>query len=669
MIAFVQQRGWIVAAFDGSGEVGGGAGERGRHRVAVACRRRRGRRPARRRRGSPTIAWTVGGSSPEAGQGAGPAVPVGGLDQGLVDRDQGGEAGWRRRSGRAGSRWPRSRRRCARGRRRGPAGRCAVVWPGWVRVVGVGQVGGDVGVVGVAAAGHRDVERLAGHAGPDEGERDVGGEALGAVHGGGVAELRRARGRMPPAAALRPTCRAGWPVRSGAVRPLRRTVIEPSGWIRVDGPQVAVADPGPGDWCVSRRSLCSGDDLVPDPGAAVVVQRHRRPVRPSPWCGDVAGGDAVGLGAGVERGDGLVVGGDQHRRAARRRWRAARPGRPPRPSPRPGRRGAGRGRRSRPGRGWSPRRRPRLAWASHRLRNRHSRDSSAAPVSRASSPNAPPALIAASWWWSPTSSTFAPAAAAWVVSWSRVRVPAREASSTITSCPARSRHRSPRPGLARRGRVAGLVLPLGGGLAARCRPRRLAPRRRSRTGRARSPTPARAAASQPAGRRAGCGSSRPRPARPARRSRRPEPTTARDRGGLVGVQRRAADRRRLRWRWRGVRWCRRRRPAAGSRRPGWPARCSAVSWWRVNALVPSGRRHAAGTSNRAGGSSRTHCPSRTRRVTRSSSAQPVGRCWPSAGRGWRGRLRRGRSTRFQVARRSCKPAQGQSRPARSARSR
>ena len=88
----------------------------------------------------------------------------------------------------------------------------------------------------------------------------------------------------------------------------------------------------------------------------------------------------------------------------------------------------------------SPRRRRRVAWASHRFVNRHSDVSSRAAGVAASSPNAPPASTAESWWWSPTSSSFAPASRAWPASASRVKVPAREASSTMTSIPARIAH-------------------------------------------------------------------------------------------------------------------------------------------------------------------------------------------------------------------------------------
>src|SRR4051794_3960382 len=57
-------------------------------------------------------------------------------------------------------------------------------------VVNTGQAAGvDVGMVGFAAAGQGDVERLAGHRGGDHGVGGVDGGALGAVHGGGVAEL------------------------------------------------------------------------------------------------------------------------------------------------------------------------------------------------------------------------------------------------------------------------------------------------------------------------------------------------------------------------------------------------------------------------------------------------------------------------------------------------
>ena len=56
-----------------------------------------------------------------------------------------------------------------------------------VRVAVAG--GGEVDVVGVPAAGHRDVEQLPGFLAGGDGVAGVGGDALGAVHGGGVAEL------------------------------------------------------------------------------------------------------------------------------------------------------------------------------------------------------------------------------------------------------------------------------------------------------------------------------------------------------------------------------------------------------------------------------------------------------------------------------------------------
>src|SRR6218665_3947448 len=74
---------------------------------------------------------------------------------------------------------------------------------------------------------------------------------------------------------------------------------------------------------------------------------------------------------------------------------------------------------------------------SQSLRNlRTSSSSGASPRSRTSIPNAPPASTAASCAQSPTSNTFAPTSVAWVVMASRARVPAREASSMMTSWPA-----------------------------------------------------------------------------------------------------------------------------------------------------------------------------------------------------------------------------------------
>ena len=56
-----------------------------------------------------------------------------------------------------------------------------------VRVAVAG--GGEIEMVGVAAAGQRHIEQLAGFLAGRDGVTGVGGDALGAVHGGGVAEL------------------------------------------------------------------------------------------------------------------------------------------------------------------------------------------------------------------------------------------------------------------------------------------------------------------------------------------------------------------------------------------------------------------------------------------------------------------------------------------------
>lgn len=58
------------------------------------------------------------------------------------------------------------------------------------RLVGAGySVGDDVGVVGVSAAGHGDVERFAGHSRGGDDVGGVDGGALGAVGCDGVAEV------------------------------------------------------------------------------------------------------------------------------------------------------------------------------------------------------------------------------------------------------------------------------------------------------------------------------------------------------------------------------------------------------------------------------------------------------------------------------------------------
>ena len=73
-----------------------------------------------------------------------------------------------------------------------------------------------------------------------------------------------------------------------------------------DRPQVPVAHPGPGGGG-QPAVVAPGHDPVPEPGVAVVVQ-HPHPARRA------VGRWQLGLGAGVERGHGGVVGGDQHRR-------------------------------------------------------------------------------------------------------------------------------------------------------------------------------------------------------------------------------------------------------------------------------------------------------------------------------------------------------------------
>jgi hypothetical protein len=66
-------------------------------------------------------------------------------------------------------------------------GRCRIggLWPmREVAVGGFGGFGGEVDVVGVAAAGHADVEMFAVQPGAGEQDSNVGGGALGSVDGG-----------------------------------------------------------------------------------------------------------------------------------------------------------------------------------------------------------------------------------------------------------------------------------------------------------------------------------------------------------------------------------------------------------------------------------------------------------------------------------------------------
>ena len=53
----------------------------------------------------------------------------------------------------------------------------------------LGRVEDEVGLVVVAAAGHRDVERLPGGRGVGQHVGGVGGHSLCAVHGGGVGQF------------------------------------------------------------------------------------------------------------------------------------------------------------------------------------------------------------------------------------------------------------------------------------------------------------------------------------------------------------------------------------------------------------------------------------------------------------------------------------------------
>ena len=150
---------------------------------------------------------------------------------------------------------------------------------------------GDVDVVGDGAAGEHRVELLAGLGPGGQGVRGVDGDALGAVHGAGVAELG-----------------GGGDVGGGEGDvPVGAGVLGDQGPVRAgvqDGPAVAVLDP------VVRAEaqapvVGAGGDPLPGVRGVAVCEAH-------PWAGRGAG-EAVGLGALVELGDKLS-GGCEHDR-------------------------------------------------------------------------------------------------------------------------------------------------------------------------------------------------------------------------------------------------------------------------------------------------------------------------------------------------------------------
>ena len=165
-------------------------------------------------------------------------------------------------------------------------------------VVGVvGLVGHDVGAVRLPAAGERDIQVFPGHARVHEHMRGVHRDALGPVGGDGVAEVKMlggvVGGEHDRGAPFAPRTSEG----EGAV-------VSDLG----DRPPVAVVHPSSSG--TQSAVVVPGDDRIPDRGMGAVVQRD--------FAAGVHGAveDQVHAGALVERLDGLVRVGDQHRRPA-----------------------------------------------------------------------------------------------------------------------------------------------------------------------------------------------------------------------------------------------------------------------------------------------------------------------------------------------------------------
>jgi len=157
----------------------------------------------------------------------------------------------------------------------------------------VGVVEDHVGMVGVAAAGHGDVEVLSCGGRLDEDVRGVGGDSLGAVGGDRVPEIDML-GRIP-----------GWQDDRAA---------EPAAWFADgegpvaadgrDGPYVAVAYPVASVRGAESSVVAAGDDGVPDSGGGAVVEFDLA------VGGEGAVEDQVGAGSGGEGGHVLLGFGD-----------------------------------------------------------------------------------------------------------------------------------------------------------------------------------------------------------------------------------------------------------------------------------------------------------------------------------------------------------------------
>ena len=149
----------------------------------------------------------------------------------------------------------------------------------------------EVEVVGVPAAGEHGVQLLPGLLPGQQAVHGVGGDALGGVDGGGIAETGRGRDVV-----------GGQP--DGEV-----AAGVPHGQVAVaadvgDGPAVAVLDPvGGGE--AEPAVVAAGDDHIADTGPVSVGQTHLPSAR------DVA--EAMVTGAAVELGDELAGGGEHDR--------------------------------------------------------------------------------------------------------------------------------------------------------------------------------------------------------------------------------------------------------------------------------------------------------------------------------------------------------------------
>ncbi len=150
-------------------------------------------------------------------------------------------------------------------------------------------------VVVVAASGEADVEGFLGGGVVDEDSCGVDGSALGAVHGGGVAELGGGSGVV------------GWEEDGSALVVLGVDVA--FGCDAGDGPQVAVLDEALAAVEGEASVVAAGDDAVALAGGEAVGEVDGGGVV------HVPGLDAVVLGELVE-GAHVVVGGGHHERAA-----------------------------------------------------------------------------------------------------------------------------------------------------------------------------------------------------------------------------------------------------------------------------------------------------------------------------------------------------------------